>query len=220
MYHHYPKRFVKLLAALISSGVLLMILSRLITTLYAQPRIYTIDDAPEIPVAIVFGAGLWRDGTPTPVLRDRIATAAQLYFSGKVEKLLMSGGIRSEAINEPAAMRIYAMGLGIPDEAIILDFEGRRTYDSCYRADKIFGVKSAILVTQKFHLPRALYTCRVLGIQAIGVSADRRQYRNYSLLVWNIRELVATLTAFWDVHIKRPALFSGESMPVRPYNAQ
>ena len=109
------------------------------------------------PVVIVFGAGLRRDGTPTTVLRDRVETAAELYRQGKVEKLLMSGDNRFVDYNEPEAMRQYALQLGIPDEDIVLDYAGRRTYDTCYRAGAIFGVKKVILVTQLFHLPRAIY---------------------------------------------------------------
>src|SRR4030042_147696 len=82
-------------------GVVALVLARLITALHAQPRTYAVPEAPTMPVAIVFGAGLWRDGSPTPVLRDRVATAAQLYFSGKVEKLLMSGTNLVVEYNEP-----------------------------------------------------------------------------------------------------------------------
>jgi vancomycin permeability regulator SanA len=164
----------------------------------------------------VFGAGLWRDGSPTPVLRDRVATAADLYFAGKVEKILMTGDNRFENYNEPGAMREYALSLGVPDEAIVLDYAGHRTYDSCFRAKAIFGLDHAILVTQKFHLPRALYTCHTLGLRAVGVIADRRDYRRLSLFYWNLRELPATLTALWDVHITHPIPALGVPEPIFP----
>jgi vancomycin permeability regulator SanA len=131
---------------------LILVIPRLVTGLFARSRLYTdLSSIPGKKVAIVFGAGLWRDGSPTPVLRDRVATAADLYFAGKVEKLLFSGDNRIVEYNEPAAMRAYALQLGVPDEAIVLDYAGRRTYDTCYRARAIFGVKEAVLVTQKFH---------------------------------------------------------------------
>ncbi|MFH1906686.1 MAG: ElyC/SanA/YdcF family protein, partial [Chloroflexota bacterium] len=123
------------------------------------------------------GAGLWRDGSPTPVLRDRVA-AADLYFNGKVEKLLMSGDNRFVEYNEPGAMREYALSLGVPDEAIVLDYAGRRSYDTCYRAKAIFGLERAVVVTQGFHLPRVLYTCNALGLEAVGVEADRQRYQS------------------------------------------
>ena len=116
--------------------------------------------SPAAPAAIVFGAGLWRDGSPSPVLQDRVATAADLYFSGKVKKILMSGDNRFIYYNEPGAMKKFALSLGVPEEDIVLDYAGRRTYDTCYRARAIFGLKEAILVTQSFHLPRALILCR------------------------------------------------------------
>lgn len=191
-----------------------MFLPRLITTLYAMNRIYQKENAPSERLAIVFGAGLRRDGTPTPILRDRVETAASLYFSGRVEKLLMSGDNSVLNYNEPEAMRQYALSLGVPDEAIAMDYAGRRTYDTCYRAKTIFGVKSALLVTQKFHLPRALFLCNALGLDASGVEANNRRYRGGSLLVWNIREQLATVGAFLDVYVSGPLPILGEPEPI------
>lgn len=210
------QKVARFIAALASLGLLVLLLPRLITSLHAMTRIYSSTDVPVKPVAIVFGAGLWRDGSPTPVLRDRVATAAELYFSGKVKKLLMSGDNSTIAYNEPEAMRAYALQLGVPAEDIVLDYAGRRTYDTCYRAIAIFGVRQAILVTQNFHLPRALYTCQMLGLEAVGVSADRREYRRLSLFYWTLREYVATLTALVDVHLTHPLPILGKYEPIFP----
>jgi vancomycin permeability regulator SanA len=166
--------------------------------------------------AIVFGAELWRDGSPTPILRDRVDAAADLYFSGKVEKLLLSGGNRFLDYNEPGAMRAYALSLGVPEDAIVLDYAGRRTYDTCYRAKAIFGLNEAILGTQKFHLPRALYTYNQLGLDSVGIAADRQPYRNISMLYWNMRELLATAAVLWDVHVKHPVPVLGVAEPMFP----
>lgn len=201
-------------------GAIVLVAPRLVTLLYAWPRTYKIEDVPQRPVAIVFGAGLWWDGSPSPVLRDRVATAAQLYFSGKVKKILMSGDNRFLDYNEPGAMRAYALGLGVPETDIVLDYAGRRTYDTCYRARAIFGVQEAILVTQGFHLPRALYTCNQLGVQAIGVSADLRDYRRGALVYWHARETPATLVALWEVHLSRPLPVLGYPEPIFPKEAQ
>jgi SanA protein len=206
-------RFVKIAILL---GLAILILPRLVTALYAIPRTYNTKTAPTIPVAIVFGAGLWRDGTPTTILRDRISTAAELFFSGKVQKILMSGDNSYLDYNEPGAMRDYALSLGLPETAIVLDYAGRRTYDTCYRARAIFGVQNAILVTQNFHMPRALYTCNNLGLKAVGVPSDLRVYRLVSLLYWNLRELPATLTALLDVHVFRPVPILGKYEPIFP----
>jgi SanA protein len=150
------------------------------------------------------------------VLRDRVETAADLYFAGKVQKLLMSGDNRFVEYNEPGAMRAYALELGVPEDAIVLDYAGRRTYDTCYRAKEIFGVDQALLVTQRFHLPRALVICNGLGVAGEGVSADRRAYRRSSLGIWNLRELPATLVAFIDTFITRPLPVLGEKEPIFP----
>jgi vancomycin permeability regulator SanA len=206
-------RFIKVAILL---GAVVLILPRLITALYAIPRRYSTQSAPSSPAAIVFGAGLWRDGTPTTVLRDRIATASELYFTGKVQKIVMSGDNRYLDYNEPGAMREYALSLGVPENAIVLDYAGRRTYDTCYRARAIFGLDNVILVTQGFHLPRALYTCNSLGLRASGVPSDRHNYSKRSLLYWNLRELPATLTALFEVHLFRPEPVLGEPEPIFP----
>ena len=212
------KRFFRFLWRLIAVlgivGLAGMIIPRIITTLYSINKIYQKENAPRERVAVVFGAGLRRDGTPTPILRDRVETAADLYFSGKVEKLLMSGDNSFLEYNEPGSMRDYAISLGVPAEAIVLDYAGRRTYDTCYRAKAIFGVENAVLVTQKFHLPRALFICNALGVQATGVEANNRQYWRGSLLVWNFREQLATVGAFLDVFVNAPAPVLGEPEPI------
>lgn len=195
-------------------GLIGVFLPRVITTLYSMNKLYQKENAPDERVAIVFGAGLRQDGTPTPILRDRVETAADLFFNGKVEKLLMSGDNRFVNYNEPESMRQYALSLGVPYEAIVLDYAGRRTYDTCYRAKAIFGVKSALLVTQKFHLPRALFLCNALGVRAAGVEAKNRQYWGMSLFIWNFRELLATISAFMDVYINNPIPVLGNPEPI------
>ena len=205
-----------LLMILLIAGVM----PRLVTRWTTQSWLFEPQEAPEGQVAIVFGAGLWRDGTPSPVLRDRIATAAELYFNRKVEKLLMSGSNPSSRYNEPGSMREYALRLGVPDDDIVLDFAGQRTYDTCFRARYIFEIDSAILVTQAFHLPRALYTCSQMGVSVTGVAADLRQYRQSSLAFWNLRETFATAVALWQVHISQPEPIMGESEPIFSREAQ
>jgi SanA protein len=208
-------KFVRgLIAILAALGVLTLIVPRLITTSYAWSRMYTVESAPAGRVAVVFGAGLTRTGKPTPILRDRVETAAQLYFAGKVERLLMSGADRFDAFSEPGAMRDYAVSLGVPADAILLDNGGRRTYDTCYRARNVFGLDSAVLVTQRFHLPRALFLCNALGVRAFGVQAANRRYWPVMLLIWNVREQVATVGALVDVYLGPPSPLVGKPEPV------
>jgi SanA protein len=204
-------RLILILALL---GMLVLILPRAITAVYSLNRIYQVEEAPSTRLAVVFGAGLRRDGSPTAVLRDRVETAADLYFQGKVEKVLMSGDNSYDTYNEPEAMRQYALSLGIPDTAIVLDYAGRRTYDSCYRARAIFGVSEALLITQGFHLPRAIFLCNALGLEAYGIEANNNSYRSRSLVFWNIREQIATVGAFLDVFVNNPVPVLGAPEPI------
>lgn len=207
---------IKFVAVLIAGMAFLLLLGRLLVGHYASSRVVSAENVNPQKVAIVFGAGLWRNGTPTPVLQDRIETAAALYFAGKVEKLLMSGDNRFVYYNEPGAMREYAISLGVPSEDIVLDYAGRRTYDTCYRAKFIFGVDKAILVTQAFHMPRAIYICNQLGVESTGVVADSRYYRKVSRIYWNMRELPAILTALWEVNVSHPLPVLGDPEPIFP----
>jgi SanA protein len=195
-------------------GVLLAGLPWLCILWRTQSRIYdTPSDSPPAPVAIVFGAGLYRNGTATPVLADRVAAAVELYKAGKVQKLILSGDNRFPEYNEPAAMSRLAQSLGVPEEDLIPDYAGRRTYDSCYRARFVFNVKQAVLVSQKFHLPRAVYLCDQLGIESVGLAADRRDYRLSSLILWNLREWPACASAVLETQITHPQPVLG---PVKP----
>ena len=195
-------------------GLTGLFLARSILLLYAVPRTFTVEQVPVRRVAIVFGAGLLADGSAGPILRDRIETAVNLYQAGKVDKLLMSGDNRVVEHNEPEAMRHYAVVLGVADEDIILDYAGRRTYDSCYRAKEIFQVRSAILVTQQFHMARALYLCNSFGVESVGVPARNQTFRKISRLYWNTRELFASSQAVWDVLVARPQPVLGAPEPI------
>jgi SanA protein len=205
-----PLRLVGFVAA---ASIVALLVARLAVGLDAQSRIFTKENVPVKRIAIVFGAGLSRNGNPSPELSDRVATAADLYLAGKVDKLLMSGDNRYLNYNEPGSMRRYAMQLGVPAQAIVQDYAGRRTYDTCYRAGHIFGVQEAVLVTQAYHLPRALYTCNNMGVQAIGVVANRT---DSPYILGNLRELPATLGALWEVNVSHPLPVLGNPEPVFP----
>jgi len=164
---------------------------------------------PPAPVAIIFGAGLNANGHPSDALTDRLITAAGLYNNGTVERILVTGdNITDEYYNEPAAMTDFLINWGIPEDVIAQDFAGARTYDSCIRAKEIWNIEQAILVTQKFHLPRALFTCNTLGVESIGVIADRQPYvfTDY----YETREWLATYKALLDVYILKPDYIGGE----------
>lgn len=165
------------------------------------------------PAAIVFGAAVNPNTQlPSDILQDRIITAVDLYNKGKVEKLLMSGDNRVEHYNEPIVMKRFGEILSVDEDDLIMDFAGRRTYDTCFRAKEIFGLDKVILVTQEYHLYRALYTCRALGLDVIGVSASRQEYKDQAY--YNLREIPATLLAFLEVHITKPKPILGDKIEV------
>lgn len=212
------KKLFQFVVRLSLIGAATIALVRIIFMVNASPQTYLQEDVPTRRVAIVFGAQVRRDGTPSAVLRDRVQTAVALYQSGKVEKLLMSGDNRFEDYNEPESMRRYALTLGMPDSDIVLDYAGRRTYDTCYRAKEIFGVDSAILVTQRFHMPRSLFLCGAFGIDAVGVESENFYYLRRSRLIWNTRELFATVQSVLDVYLLRPLPVLGEREPIFEQN--
>ena len=168
-------------------------------------EVHATSDVPARSTAIVFGAAVFGGDRLSTVLRDRMDAAIALYKQGSVEELLVSGDGLSAAYNEPAAMKAYAVRMGVDEKDIRTDFGGRRTYDTCYRALNLFDVRDAILVTQEFHLYRALFVCDRLGIEAVGVAADQRAYRGARW--YELRETAATLVALSDVLRQRePAI--------------
>jgi SanA protein len=208
------KKMFRIVVRLSLLGLFITLLVRIIFLLHASPKTFSKEEVPARRVAIVFGAEVKKDGTPSVILKDRVETSVALYKSGKVEKLLMSGDNRFEDYNEPESMRQYALTLGIPDSDIVLDYAGRRTYDTCYRAKEIFGVNSAILVTQGFHMPRSLFLCKAFGIDAVGVQSENYYYLKRSRLIWNTRELLATVQSVLDVYLLRPLPVLGEREPI------
>lgn len=181
--------------------------------MHYDSEIYSVETAPEAPVAVVFGAAVLRDGRLSTVLRDRMDTAIALYQAGKVDKLLVSGDNSRDGYDEPSAMMAYAIARGVAPDDVQPDYAGHRTYDTCYRAQAVFQVEEALLVTQHFHLPRAIFTCRQLGVAANGVSADQRLYRAGRW--YETRETAASLVALWDVIRREPPPVLGEPMPLQ-----
>lgn len=201
--------------ALLILGLVLLLTFPLVWRALVQrsytPKIYDVSNVPKNSFAIVYGAAIFRNGRLSTVLRDRMETAIHLYESGKVDRILVSGESRPTGYSEPIAMFNYAVQRGIPEEHLEMDHGGYRTYDTCYRARQEFEVDAAILVTQAFHLPRALYTCEKLGIDAVGVAADQRHYRAERW--YEMRETAATLVALWDSLRLRPPAVLGFAPP-------
>jgi vancomycin permeability regulator SanA len=167
---------------------------------YANPG-----SVPPQPVAIVFGAAVQPDGKLSHMLGFRVMAAVELYQHGQIQKILMTGDNSRTTYDEVTAMKAYAVAKGVPAEAITLDYAGFSTYESCYRARAIFGVTSAVVITQAYHLPRAVYTCHALGLDVVGLqTADLGFYTNEMMARYKLREVLATGKALWEVHVARP----------------
>jgi SanA protein len=149
---------------------------------------------------LVLGAGVAPDG-PSPVLADRLETALTLYREGRAPRFLLSGDRASQYYDEVSAMKKYLLARGVPESAIDLDGGGVDTFSSMARARAVYGVSRAIVVTQAFHLPRAVWLARSMGIEAQGVEADKRTYRG--TLWWMLRECLSRPKAWIDVGVGR-----------------
>jgi vancomycin permeability regulator SanA len=186
-------------------GFALLLVAVVLPTTYIElaTRRYVVspEAAPAVPWGIVFGAGLAPGGEPSPILAERLETALLLWRSGRVERLLLTGNT-DPYHDEIRSMRRYLTKGGVPERAISVDLEGLSTFDSCWRARGVFGVQRAILVTQAFHLPRAVFLARAAGIDAVGVRAGGGRW--HALYVW--RELLARPLALVDawVHPRPP----------------
>jgi SanA protein len=170
--------------------------------LYYSRAIFLPEEVPTQPTAIVFGAAVYANGRLSPVLVDRVDTAVAMYHAGQVNQIIVSGDNRTEHYDEPGAMMDYAIKEGVDPDDIIADRAGHRTYDTCYRAKHVFEIRQAVLVTQEFHLPRAIMTCDGLGINAVGAIADKRPYLGANW--YELRETAATAVAAWDILRRQP----------------
>ena len=152
---------------------------------------------PGCPV-LVLGAGVLPDKEPSPVLLERLKTALYLFQSKKASWILVSGDNRSIYYNEPQAMRRWLLKQGVPPTHVINDYAGRRTYDSLRRAQRVFGVRRLVIVTSDFHLARALYLARAMGLEALGVAASTREVALHIKIGFWFREYGARHIAIWD----------------------
>ena len=203
-------RIVKIVLGIILTVCLLCSLFVLSVINGGKEKIYSrISDVQNPQVVIVFGAGLTAKGEPSDALFDRLQTAAEIYHAGKATHILVSGDNRFPNYNEPQAMfDSLTQTFDIPAEKIVVDYAGRRTYDTCARAHELWNVNRAILVTQGFHLYRAIWTCEHLGIESSGLSASLRSYVKDKK--FKIREIGAMLKAFIDAYIITPDYVKGD----------
>jgi vancomycin permeability regulator SanA len=176
----------------------------------ADSRVRTVAEAPARDVAVVFGAGLWK-GRPSPYLAHRLDTAAELYRTGKVKVVLVTGDNSRVEYDEPDAMRTYLTGRGVPDDRIVSDYAGFDTWDSCVRAKEIFGVERALLVSQGFHIRRAVALCRSAGVEAYGVGVT--EPHDATWYYGGVREMFAAGKASLDAVFRPDPRFLGSREP-------
>ncbi|MFE1167129.1 vancomycin high temperature exclusion protein [Nocardiopsis sp. NPDC058789] len=171
---------------------------------------HTVDSVPDRPVAIVLGAGVRPDGLPSYLLAQRLDLAVELYEAGSVQAVLVTGDNGAEHYNETDTMRDYVVAAGVPEERVVGDHAGFSTWDSCARANEVFGVAEATVVTQEFHLPRAVRLCRAAGIDAVGVGGASMDQRAVATVYGWVREVPAAVAALGTVVFRPDPRFLGD----------
>ncbi|QJS14557.1 DUF218 domain-containing protein [Streptomyces argyrophyllae] len=174
-------------------------------------RLRTTADVPRTEVAVVFGAGLWKQGQPSPYLAHRLDAAAALYRAGRIEVVLVTGDNSRKDYDEPDAMRAYLTRHGVPDARIVGDYAGFDTWDSCVRAKKIFGVDRAVLISQDFHIRRAVALCEAAGVTSYGVGVDAEH--DVTWYYGGTREVFAAGKAVLDAVFQPDPTFLGPREP-------
>jgi vancomycin permeability regulator SanA len=172
--------------------------------LATRERIVPIDRLERLPIGLVLGAEVYADGVPSNFLRARLDLALELYERGLVARILLSGDGRSRFYDETGGMRSYLVERGVPESVLLVDPAGLDTYDSCLRARDVYDVERLVVVSQSYHLPRALAICRALGLDAWGVGDDSMRSSPRTWANGARRELAANLKLVWDLLSHRP----------------
>ena len=175
----------------------------------AHGHVYGPDSVPRAPVAMVLGARVYSDERVSPFLEARLEIARRLYSDGKVAAILVSGDNGRNEYNEVDPMRRWLKRHGVPGDKVIGDYAGFDTYDSCVRARKVFGVRAMTMVTQGFHIERAVTLCRGAGIEANGVADDSVRRYAQTWKTSTAREYLANVKAGWDAAVGRDPVYLG-----------
>ena len=196
-------RVFALIVCLAALGVGVIAGPALWTRWMSRDRILTSAHAPTRDVAIIYGAEVYPSGKPSPYLRARLDLGAALFRAGRVRVLIVSGDNAVSHNREATSMKNYLVSVGVPEARIVEDAFGLDTYDTCVRAHDVFGVTSALLVSQRYHLPRAVATCRAVGVDAIGVGdvTVRRTSKRWEGFAR--RELAANVKMVGDLLTRR-----------------
>ncbi len=204
------RRTVAIILAILGLGIL--VAAVFIGLIYLKTKTYIYPGMRSLPstqVAVIPGAAILKNGDLSPILKDRVDVAITLYVARKVSKILVTGN-DSETDNEVVPVRKYLLAEGIPPQDIFIDFAGFDTYSSMYRAKMVFNVTSMVVVSQSFHLPRAVYIARYIGIDAYGLSSDIGHIIAYNYA----REIFADIKAVTDLIFARKPKYLGPIIPI------
>lgn len=222
MKKHLPKNKIlrisfSVIACLLFVALIFAVVCNIIVIASADEYVISFDDAAElsdVDCIIVLGAFVKDDGTLSSVLEERVNVGAELYQSGASKRILVSGDHSREDYNEVGAMKDYMTELGISADAVFTDHAGFDTYDSMYRARDIFQAQKVIIVTQKFHISRAVFIARSLGLDAYGVASDEYRDYRYLNLITEAREIAARTKYVFDAIFKPKPTYLGEAIPI------
>ncbi len=212
------RKKVRITALLLTGFLLLGILSVALLNLYvitkADDYIVTAEEAKKIGAdcIIVLGALVYGDDELSDILEHRVMTAVSLYKDGVSDRILMSGDNSRESYNEVRAMKLYAVSKGVEADDVFMDKAGFSTYETMYRAKEIYKAQRVIIVTQEFHISRAIYLARSLGLEAYGVTSDLGKYKSESYN--NLRELAARVKAVYSAVVQPEPKYLGDAIPI------
>ncbi len=199
---------------LLMVSLLFFVLSNLYILFREENKITDEEDLKQLNAdcILILGAGVWAGGVPSNMLADRLDEGLRLYRNGISGKILVSGDHGRKDYDEVNVMKKYLMDRGVPEEDVFMDHAGFTTHESMYRARDVFGVRKAVVVTQKYHLYRALYICEKMGIEALGSSSDPRSYRG--AFIRNARESVSRVKAIIWCLLKVKPKYLGEPIDI------
>ena len=213
------KRKIKLCLKIAAFGIIIILGGVLGINQYvkkfSEKRIFSQKDMQNMDNAdciIVLGAAVRAGGKPSDMLNDRLLTGIDVYENCVSNRIIMSGDHGRKDYDEVNVMKQFAIDRNVPSETIFMDHAGFSTYDSMYRAKAVFKAKNVIIVSQKYHLYRAVYIAEKLGLDAVGVSADLREYRGQQYR--DLREVMARVKDFFKVIVKPEPEYLGEAIPV------
>ena len=213
-YKRKMRNILLFLAGLFLFGILSVAIINFYMISYADRYTITEEEASDladIDCIMVLGCGVYQNN-PTPLLEDRLKRGVAVFQTGVSPKILMSGDHGQENYDEVNVMKQYALDQGIPEKDIFMDHAGFSTYESMCRAREIFGIDKMIIVTQKYHLPRAVYLARKLGIEAYGIASDYRSFGGQ--FYRDCREVLARVKDFFVAIIQPDPTYLGEAIPI------